>query len=404
MAENVKRSSSRGSDDGLGKRPSIVMIQDTPKQTDGEGRTRPASSSGSSGVLNPAVKNRTGKPSTEKGKLVDLNYNTNAEMNKKPTSPSVSPVDRSRRPSANRRSSANLSSKTSGYRSLNEGGVRDQIKKKMSMENASSKNTPSTVARQREIQRKMRKEKAEVEAKYEDSAHNSALRNDHDGELLPLGQGRAAGGRSRSSVNEKKSERFTLVSSNRRSKSTLPREPSSSSNNRGLRSNNGSQVAIDGKSGSSRASSGRSRGDAHLLINGEGSGRLSRQSLDDGAYTVRRPRDSDNSLFDKLSELSLSTADYLDFEEHDSNRSRYFPKIVHNNELSPMNFTKNFNFSYFQCPGHVKEHNSRVSQGWFKLPKLPLLGVKSKRERRKSNLLRRIEKLNQAQPRDLDPL
>ena len=61
-----------------------------------------------------------------------------------------------------------------------------------------------------------------------------------------------------------------------------------------------------------------------------------------------------------------------------------------------MNFTENFKFSYFDIPGHVREHNTKIKKGWFKLPKLPALIYRDKGRRRiKSNLLRRIEKLDQ---------
>jgi len=387
MAENIPKS--RTDDDGLSKRPSIVMIQDSPKRSDGDSN-RPISRSGSSQILNPAVKNRTGRPSTEKGKLADSNYSTSADIDNKPTSPCVSPVDRNRRPTVQKRSSAQLSSKTSA-RSTNENDFRDQIRRKMSLENASSKGTPSTVARQREIQRKTRKEKPEVQARYEDSSHNSAFRgrNDQDGELLPRGEGRAASrSTSRASVSENKSEKFTLISSKRKSKSTLPRAPT---RDRQSRSKSGSQETFGRSLSEIMTSSVKLAGDS----NNQDYTRYQHQNSTDG-YAVKKASDSDNSLFG-FSAMSLTTLDYLDFEEHDSNKSRYFPKILHNNELSPLNFTENFKFSYFQMPGHVAEHNKKVSEGWFKLPKLPLMNKSSKRERRKSNLLKRIEKLDKAQ-------
>nr|XP_026695120.1 uncharacterized protein LOC113475294 [Ciona intestinalis] len=104
----------------------------------------------------------------------------------------------------------------------------------------------------------------------------------------------------------------------------------------------------------------------------------------------------DDDEFDFSDVSTFSEEEAEDFTDS-KKKSFYFPFL---GEFTILNFTENFRFSYFAVPGYVKDHNQKVKKGILKLPvisekKNEKTKPRQPKEKKRNNLLKRIEKLNQ---------
>ncbi|XP_078484241.1 uncharacterized protein LOC113475292 [Ciona intestinalis] len=216
-SQNSSRIYNRNSGE-LCRTPSVAFIQEKSLEeltkTTPTLKRPPSAASKNKEALNPLVKNRTGKPNTRAGSLAENLMGTpgdseasqliagsqTAFLREQTTRPQVSDPTRSKDAIGTRTSSYGNNSLTDRNKvsrsSMDKTRSVESVTRRVSQLSTSDRkniitpdkkrssqlnmdgpkmNTPATVARQREIEKKTRKEKAEVKAKYQNAAHHSAL-------------------------------------------------------------------------------------------------------------------------------------------------------------------------------------------------------------------------------------
>nr|XP_026695110.1 uncharacterized protein LOC113475292 [Ciona intestinalis] len=216
-SQNSSRIYNRNSGE-LCRTPSVAFIQEKSLEeldkTTSALKRPPSAASKNKEALNPLVKNRTGKPNTRAGSLAENLIGTpgdsetsqliagsqTAFLREQTTRPQVSDPTKSKDAIGTRTSSYGNNPLTDRNKvsrsSMDKTRSVETVTRRVSQLSTSDRkniitpdrrrssqlnmdgpkmNTPATVARQREIEKKTRKEKAEVKAKYQNAAHHSAL-------------------------------------------------------------------------------------------------------------------------------------------------------------------------------------------------------------------------------------
>nr|CAB3258032.1 ATP-sensitive inward rectifier potassium channel 1-like [Phallusia mammillata] len=418
--------------DPLQRTPSIVFMQEKSAEELAKAPSRPPSAKPKQAeVLNPAVRNRTGKPSTKPGSLADAMMSTaQGETDSTPmkgapqsgnyrdtvtrasfTADRVKSKDALRLQAAAKGSStfdttepgAPQRPQTEGRGGLSrrnssltgEVGERrglttaDKRRSQANVDGAKT-STPATVARQREIEKKTRKEKAEVKAKYQFAAHHSSVSGGApDQDKLALGGTKPS---------------KTGLESRQTSKRSLPGGEGTTSSQRlpRMRQVTGAPPGAPDKTISSRSMKRRSSSKFvkdHSTVNGvpveeEHKRRGSKMTLEEMHKMnekIHNPEASSDEDDIDFSDLSGFSSDEDQDAKRSSKKSNFFPFL---DGFSILNFTENFRFSYFAVPGYIKEHNQKVRKGVLKLPLLTKkVKEVTKEERKERNIKRKEQKM-----------
>nr|XP_039254760.1 uncharacterized protein LOC120331697 [Styela clava] len=391
------------SDRSFGRTPSVVSFREIDSVSERELFQKRSKNllPRNQDVINYTVKNRTGKPTTKPGSLADSA--SAAKGQGETTQITPRPVTMSQR----RESTVISNTKFQNYDSSsystgqpnkvtssqtgvgNRTSARnfDPSKKRSTMLGEGSKaTTPSTFARQREIQKKVRKEKDEVKAKYQDAAHHS-IRSGTEPDNLTLGvtktSAAALTAMEQAALEQQNTEAKIPVMKAHTGEIQVPKP------RRKARKGAASKMKVDDLLTSTEDEI--PQADTKEKIIDPLLEDIPSEFIDDFFLS-----DDEDYNFSDLS--SLSDSEEEGGSKSKKNKSTFFPFL---DGMTVLNFTESFSFSYFMMPGYVKEKNSKIKKGMLKLPVIEASKVRNdekKSERRKSKtktgLMKRIDKLN----------